>query len=141
MVFLWPTLLWLLLAVPLLVALYAWLLHRRKQQALNYPSLGPGQRLRRHIPPTLFLLALVALRAKVDGGAQVQQKPGRHFAVFGEHAQMGRGQARRDGPGDVADIGGGLVLAQIGQVEPAAAHQRAVVALQQAVEPPSRPLW
>ena len=68
MVFLWPTLLWLLLAVPLLVALYAWLLHRRKQQALNYPSLGlvraalgPGQRLRRHIPPTLFLLALVAL--------------------------------------------------------------------------------
>ncbi|RDD91378.1 VWA domain-containing protein [Acidovorax sp. BoFeN1] len=68
MAFLWPTLLWLLLAVPLLVALYAWLLHRRKQQALNYPSLGlvraalgPGQRLRRHIPPTLFLLALVAL--------------------------------------------------------------------------------
>jgi von Willebrand factor type A domain. len=68
MVFLWSTLLWLLLAVPLLVALYAWLLHRRKQQALNYPSLGlvraalgPGQRLRRHIPPTLFLLALVAL--------------------------------------------------------------------------------
>ena len=68
MVFLWPTLLWLLLAVPLLVALYAWLLHRRKQQALNYPSLGlvraalgPGQRLRRHIPPALFLLALVAL--------------------------------------------------------------------------------
>jgi hypothetical protein len=59
MVFLWPTLLWLLLAVPLLVLLYAWLLHRRKQQALNYPSLGlvraalgPGQRLRRHIPPT-----------------------------------------------------------------------------------------
>ena len=53
MVFLWPTLLWLLLAVPLLVALYAWLLHRRKQQALNYPSLGlvraalgPGQRRR-----------------------------------------------------------------------------------------------
>ena len=32
MVFLWSTLLWLLLAVPLLVALYAWLLHRRKQQ-------------------------------------------------------------------------------------------------------------
>lgn len=29
MVFLWPTLLWLLLAVPLLVALYAWLLDRK----------------------------------------------------------------------------------------------------------------
>jgi len=68
MVFLWPNLLWLLLAVPLLVLLYAWLLHRRKHAALNYPSLGlvraalgPGQRLRRHIPPALLLLALVAL--------------------------------------------------------------------------------
>ena len=68
MVFLWPTLLWLLLAVPLLVLLYVWLLRRRTRAALNYPSLGlvraalgPGQRLRRHIPPALFLLALVAL--------------------------------------------------------------------------------
>jgi hypothetical protein len=49
---------------------------------------------------------------------------------------MGRVQARRDVPVDVAHIVVGLVLAQVGQVEPAAAHQRAVVALQQAVEPP-----
>lgn len=68
MVFLWPTLLWLLLAVPLLVLLYWWLLHRRKKMALSYSSLalvrealGPGQRLRRHIPPALFLMALIAL--------------------------------------------------------------------------------
>lgn len=68
MVFLWPTLLWLLLVAPLLVLLYWWLLHRRKKTALNYSSLslvrealGPGQRLRRHIPPALFLLALIAL--------------------------------------------------------------------------------
>ena len=68
MVFLWPTLLWLLLAVPLLVLLYWWLLHRRKKTARTYSSLslvreamGPGQHLRRHIPPALFLLALVAL--------------------------------------------------------------------------------
>ena len=68
MVFLWPTLLWLLLVAPLLVLLYWWLLHRRKKTALSYSSLslvrealGPGQRLRRHIPPALFLLALVAL--------------------------------------------------------------------------------
>lgn len=68
MVFLWPTLLWLLLVAPLLVLLYWWLLHRRKKNALTYSSLslvrealGPGQRLRRHIPPALFLLALVAL--------------------------------------------------------------------------------
>ena len=34
MVFLWPTLLWLLLAVPLLVLLYGWLLHRLLQTGL-----------------------------------------------------------------------------------------------------------
>jgi len=68
MVFLWPTLLWLLLVAPLFVLLYWWLLHRRKKTALSYSSLslvreamGPGQRLRRHIPPALFLLALIAL--------------------------------------------------------------------------------
>ena len=68
MVFLWPTLLWLLLIVPLLVLLYAWLMRRRKKTARSYSSLalvrealGPGPQLRRHIPPALFLLALVAL--------------------------------------------------------------------------------
>ena len=68
MVFLWPTLLWLLLVAPLFVLLYWWLLHRRKKTAMSYSSLslvreamGPGQRLRRHIPPALFLLALIAL--------------------------------------------------------------------------------
>jgi Ca-activated chloride channel family protein len=68
MVFLWPTLLWLLLIAPLLVLLYWWLLHRRKKAALSYSSLalvreamGRGQNLRRHLPPALFLLALVAL--------------------------------------------------------------------------------
>lgn len=68
MVFLWPTFLWLLLAVPLLVLLYLWLLRRRKSAALHYPSLGlvrealgPGNRWRRHIPPLLFLLGLAAL--------------------------------------------------------------------------------
>ena len=69
MVFLWPSLLWLLLAVPVLVLLYVWLLARRKRAVLNYSSLwlvrealGPGQRLRRHIPPLLFLLALWRFR-------------------------------------------------------------------------------
>ena len=66
--FLWPEFLWLLLAVPLVVALYVWLLRRKKKTALRYASLsiikealGPGQTIRRHIPPVLFLLALVAM--------------------------------------------------------------------------------
>ena len=68
MTFLWPQFLWLLLAVPLLVALYLWLLRRKKKMALRYASLsivreaiGPGQSFRRHIPPLLFLLAMVAM--------------------------------------------------------------------------------
>ena len=68
MTFLWPQFLWLLLAVPLLLALYVWLLRRKKKLALRYASLsivreamGTGGGLRRHIPPLLFLLALVAM--------------------------------------------------------------------------------
>jgi Ca-activated chloride channel family protein len=68
MTFLWPELLWLLLAVPLLVAGYVLLLRRKKKQALRYASLGMvrdamgvRQRFRRHVPPLLFLLALVTL--------------------------------------------------------------------------------
>jgi Ca-activated chloride channel homolog len=68
MTFLWPELLWLLLVVPVLIWLYVLLLRRKKRLALRYASLGmlasamgPGQKLRRHIPPVVFLLALVTL--------------------------------------------------------------------------------
>jgi Ca-activated chloride channel family protein len=66
--FLWPEALWLLAALPVIVAAYVLLLRRRKKAALRYASLnlvrdalGAGQRLRRHIPPVLFLLALAAM--------------------------------------------------------------------------------
>lgn len=66
--FLWPQFLWLLLALPLLVAVYVWLLRRKKKVALRYASLsivreamGAGQTFRRHIPPLLFLLAMAAM--------------------------------------------------------------------------------
>ena len=65
--FLWPHLLWLLLALPALVAAYLYALRKKKKMALHYPSLmlirnalGPGQRWRRHLPPALFLLAVTA---------------------------------------------------------------------------------
>ena len=54
MVFLWPTLLWLLLAVPLLVALYAWLLHRRKQHVQT--GLHGRRREESALPPHLISL-------------------------------------------------------------------------------------
>jgi len=66
--FLWPEALWLLAALPVLVGAYVLLLRRRKNAALRYASLnlvkdalGAGNRLRRHIPPVLFLLALAAM--------------------------------------------------------------------------------
>lgn len=66
--FLWPQFLWLLLALPLLVVMYVWLLRRKKKIALRYASLsivreamGTGQTFRRHIPPLLFLLAMAAM--------------------------------------------------------------------------------
>ncbi len=66
--FLWPSQLWLLLALPLVVALYLWLQKRRKKLAVRYASLsmvkealGSGPGWRRHVPPLLFLLALAAM--------------------------------------------------------------------------------
>lgn len=66
--FMWPTLLWLLLALPLLVLVYVWLLKRKKKMALRFASLsivreamGKGPGVRRHIPPLLFLVALTAM--------------------------------------------------------------------------------
>jgi len=67
MKFLWPELLGLLLAVPLLVWLYLLVLRRKKRQALRYASLGMLKQaagasgVRRHLPPLLFLLALIVL--------------------------------------------------------------------------------
>ena len=68
MTFQWPTLLWTLLALPLLVGLYVWLLRRRRKQTVRLASvaiarqaLGRGPGWRRHVPPLLMLLALAAL--------------------------------------------------------------------------------
>ncbi len=66
--FLWPEFLWLLLALPLLVLLYLWLMRRKRKLAVRYASLAivkeamsGGPAMRRHIPPALFLLALAAM--------------------------------------------------------------------------------
>jgi len=66
--FMWPQFLWLLLAIPLLIVVYIWLLGRKKRLALRYASLsivkeamGTGMHWRRHVPPVLFLLAISAM--------------------------------------------------------------------------------
>jgi Ca-activated chloride channel family protein len=80
--FLWPSLLWLLLTVPLLVAAYVAALRRRKKAALRYASLdivkdalGTGPALRRHVPPALFLIALVLLILAIARPAAVVSLP------------------------------------------------------------------
>jgi Ca-activated chloride channel family protein len=64
--FLWPQNLWLLLALPLLPALYLWLLRRPGKAALRMSSVSIARRAlgpqwRRHVPPALFGLALAVL--------------------------------------------------------------------------------
>jgi Ca-activated chloride channel family protein len=89
MTFLWPEMLWLLLLVPALVAGYFYMLRRKRQTALRYASLsmikealGPGQKFRRHIPPLLFLIAIVAMLVAVARPAAVVTLPSQHRTII-----------------------------------------------------------
>ena len=66
--FLWPSMLWAMLLVPLLVLLYVFLVRRRKKTVLRYgnlglvrEALGSSAAWRRHVPPVLMLVALSVL--------------------------------------------------------------------------------
>ncbi len=72
MSFLWPSLLWLLLLLPALVALYFWVLGRKRKTTVRLASIsvaklaaGSGPGWRRHVPPILLLLALGVLLLSV----------------------------------------------------------------------------
>jgi len=87
--FLWPHLLWLLLALPLLAGLYVWLLLRRRQFALRYASLsivrealGNGPGWRRHIPPALMALALAAMLVAAARPIAVVSLPSRQQTII-----------------------------------------------------------
>ena len=89
MTFLWPEMLLLLLAVPLLLGLYLWLLRRKKKAAVRYASLamvreamGPTQRMRRHIPPLLFLLSVIVMLLAVARPAAVVTLPSMNETVI-----------------------------------------------------------
>ena len=89
MSFVWPQLLWLLLAVPLLAGLYVWLLRRKKKLAVRFASvslvreaLGRGQRIRRHIPPALFLLSLAAILFALSRPTAVITLPSDHRTII-----------------------------------------------------------
>jgi len=89
MTFLWPELLWLLALVPAIVGLYLLLLRRKKKLAVRYASLamvkdamGAGQRLRRHVPPLLFLIALTLMIVAIARPAAVVTLPSQHEIII-----------------------------------------------------------
>jgi len=89
MTFLWPSMLWLLLIVPALVAGYFYILRRKQKSALRYASLsmvkealGAGQTLRRHIPPLLFLVALTTMILAIARPAAVVTLPTQHRTII-----------------------------------------------------------
>lgn len=89
MTFLWPQMLWLLLLLPALVALYFWVQRRRKKMALRYANLplvkfavGRGMGWRRHLPPLLMLAAVAVLIVAVARPAAVVTLPSSRATVI-----------------------------------------------------------
>jgi Ca-activated chloride channel family protein len=78
MIFIWQDMLWLLLLVPALIALYVYVLRRRKRATLRNANLtlimaavGQCPGWRRHVPPALLLLAIAVLIVAVARPAAV----------------------------------------------------------------------
>jgi Ca-activated chloride channel family protein len=88
MSFVWPSALFALLILPVLIALHVWLLRRRSREAVRYPGLArvreamsAGQSLRRHLPPALFLLALGLMIVAAARPVAVVTLPNAHETV------------------------------------------------------------
>ena len=82
MTMLWPSFLFLLILIPLLIAVYIWMLRRRKRFAVRYSSLAlvrdalPRQSwLRQHLPFVLFMLALTGLIAALTRPVSIINVP------------------------------------------------------------------
>ncbi len=89
MTFQWPEMLGLLVLVPAVAIAYFLLLRRKKKAALRYASLsivrdamGAGQRLRRHVPPILYLVALALMLFAVARPVAVVTLPTQHETVI-----------------------------------------------------------
>ena len=76
-------------SLPLLLGAYLWILQRKKKQAVRYASLtmvreamGVGQRIRRHVPPALFFLALAAMLVALARPQATITLPTQHETVI-----------------------------------------------------------
>ena len=86
MTFVWPQMLWALVAVPLLAAAYVAWTRRRGAARTTFGGLslsaGPGRGAWRHLPPALFLLAIALLLLAVGRPAAVVTLPAQHETVI-----------------------------------------------------------
>src|SRR2546426_5269043 len=88
MTFQWPEFLWLAAGLPLLAALYLYLLRRRKKFAVRYSNLAllkeamSGASWRRHVPPLLLGAALAALIVAIARPMAVVTLPSQHEVVI-----------------------------------------------------------
>jgi Ca-activated chloride channel family protein len=89
MSFVWPQMLWLTLAVPLVIVAYLLVLRWKKKRALRYASLsmvqeamGASRNFRRHIPPLIFLLALISMVVAVARPSAVVTLPYQYETVI-----------------------------------------------------------
>jgi Ca-activated chloride channel homolog len=89
MTFLWPNMLWFLLAVPALVYAYILLLRRKRKAAVRYASLsivrdamGAGPGIQRHIPPALLLAGIAVLLFALARPAAVVTLPSQRDTVI-----------------------------------------------------------
>src|SRR3954469_9045899 len=89
MTFLWPTSLWLLCLLPVMVALYVHILRRRKKFALSYSNLalvktalGASAGWRRHVPPAIFLVSFAVMLLALARPSAVMTLPSQHETVI-----------------------------------------------------------
>src|SRR5512144_252910 len=87
--FLWPDLLWLLLAIPVVAGAYLLVVRRRRKHAVRYANLSivrdaaqAAGRWRRHVPPGLYALALVAMLLAVARPAAILMLPTQHETII-----------------------------------------------------------
>ena len=89
MTFLSPEFLWLLLALPAVVAVYLYVLKRKKRTALRYANLelvkeamGKGLWWRRHLPPAILFAALAAMLTAIARPSALITLPSSHETVI-----------------------------------------------------------
>jgi Ca-activated chloride channel family protein len=89
MSFLWPEFLYLLALLPVLVGLYLIALRRKNRLAVRYASLsmvrdalGVRQRVRRHVPPILFLIGIALMVVAMARPVAMVTLPTQHEVVI-----------------------------------------------------------